>query len=573
MRLHWRRKSYEVLPALSIRGPELRKSLHRVTLAGMLCMAWLTIFAGSRATIFGRMLGFSNFDFGLFAALPFLATFGQLIAAVLIEESGLRKYQYMHFGVAHRALWLVVAAIPLFLPIPSRLAVWTMLITLAISWFFAALATPAWWSWMGDLIPRRIRGRYFAARQRWYQAVQILVVVVVGIGLQCLTRDDRPMTAETQPVFLWGLMGVFALGGICGIVDILLFRRIREVVPSVPHGPRVPAIRINVPSSSGGMRGQTVFAYQYAREMCREMLLDPMKDRAFRHVVLYLACMTAAITAAGPFYYLICLKTLGFTEIATDIVFLVVGPLVGIASAKILGRHLDRWGNRPVLVISTILTLFGGIFMLMASPTTPNPAFLVDGINSVSAAAGKLFGGDGWVWVDGSTPISSYLLILAGTCLATCGWTGVMLAQSRIMLDFADGQGRSKYLAASSVLISFGGVFGGLIGGWAAESFDVLQNAPIILGPFLWNNWHVVVLVSMSFRPIAMIWLYHMPKTVASERKLNIRQIRTNVYNFVNTRLFYRWRVYGWSNTPRPQRRKKTKDSPAAKNRKDKPTP
>ena len=162
--MSWRSKSYEVLPALSVRGPELRRALRTATTAWMFGVVWLACTAGSRVTFFGRMLGFDDFHFGMMSAIPFAATFGQLIAVILIERSGLRKYQFLHCGFIHRAMWIVIAAIPFVLPVPSKWAVWTMLAALGISWLLAALSIPAWMTWMGDLIPRRIRGRYFATR-------------------------------------------------------------------------------------------------------------------------------------------------------------------------------------------------------------------------------------------------------------------------------------------------------------------------------------------------------------------------------------------------------------------------
>jgi len=119
----------------------------------MFGVAWMTCVGGSRLTIFGRMLGFSDFDFGVLAAIPFLARFGQLIATILIERTGLRKYQFIDCALIHRMLWLAMAAIPLMLPIPSRWGVRMMLVMLGVSWFAMALATPAWVTWMGDLIP------------------------------------------------------------------------------------------------------------------------------------------------------------------------------------------------------------------------------------------------------------------------------------------------------------------------------------------------------------------------------------------------------------------------------------
>jgi hypothetical protein len=71
------------------------------------------------------------------------------------------------------------------------------------------------------------------------------------------------------------------------------------------------------------------------------------------------------------------------------------------------------------------------------------------------------------------------------------------------MLNFSDGPGRSKYVAASAVLIGIGGTLGGLAGGLVAQNLEFLQSNP--LGPFLWNNWHATFVISL----LARVAAYH----------------------------------------------------------------
>ena len=107
--MSWRSKSYEVLPALSVRGPELRRSLRIVTAAWMFGVVWMVCISGSHVKVFGRILGFYDFAFGVMAALPWMASFGQIIAAVIIERTGLRKYQFIECVAINRLLWAAVA--------------------------------------------------------------------------------------------------------------------------------------------------------------------------------------------------------------------------------------------------------------------------------------------------------------------------------------------------------------------------------------------------------------------------------------------------------------------------------
>ena len=106
-------------------------------------VVWLSIIGSSGVRVFAKMLGFSEFEFGLMTAIPNVANVAQLLASVLLERTGLRKYQFLYCSSVHRLLWLVVAVIPFALPVPSRVAVVCMLLTLAFSWFMNALGAPA----------------------------------------------------------------------------------------------------------------------------------------------------------------------------------------------------------------------------------------------------------------------------------------------------------------------------------------------------------------------------------------------------------------------------------------------
>ena len=107
--LSWlRHKSYDVLPALSVRKAELRRSLRLVTGAWALGIIWMMCTTGPWMNTFRRMLGFNNFHFGLMQALPFVAAFGNLAATIHIERTGLRKFHFILWGGISRLLWLVV---------------------------------------------------------------------------------------------------------------------------------------------------------------------------------------------------------------------------------------------------------------------------------------------------------------------------------------------------------------------------------------------------------------------------------------------------------------------------------
>ncbi|HUU23533.1 MAG TPA: MFS transporter [Phycisphaerae bacterium] len=528
--MSWKRRSYEAVPALRVRGPHLRRALRMVTLAWMFGVVWISAASGSHFKVFATSLGFGDFAFGLLGTLPFLATFGQLLAALMIERTGLLKYQFIQCAAVHRLLWLAVAAVPLVLPRPSALAVAAVLVILSASSFMGALSAPAWLTWMGALIPRRIRGRYFATRERLALCVQM--VVVIGLGV-LMDRVYRAGDLEVSQVGMWAISAILAGGAVFGLIDILMFHRVPEVLPP----PSEEDAR--APSGQGARGGVTL----------RRFLLEPLRDGAFRSYVLYGATMTFSLTVAGWFYWRNAMENLGFGNLATNVLFLVIGPLAGIWASRRWGRAIDRWGRRPVLIFCTAGAALSALSWLLIPPKAACPAFLTRAVAWWLAALGQ----QDWAAHAAEVPVTPYLLAALSCVIGGATWSGINLAQTGIVLGFSDGSGRSRYVAASSVLISTGGMLGGLIGGSVATALASLQAHPIHWGPFLWNNWHATFALSFAARLVTILWLVRMPDPGAASVRSLARYMGMNVYNGVVTRLFYTLRVFGWQ---QPGRRK-----------------
>ena len=529
--MSWRSQSYDELPALSVRGPELRSSLRIVTMAWMYGIVWQTCVSGSQVTDFSKMVGFDSFDIGLMTAVPFVATFSQLFAAILIERTGLRKFQFLHCATAHRLLWIPIALVPLVLPAPSGLAVVMVLALMASSSFLASLSSPAWTTWMADLIPRRIRGRYFATRGIWSQAVSLVVVVVLGLLLDnqwplfnlvaglfgvSLPQDDH--TREQSKLYL--ICGIFAIGALFGATDILKFLKIREVL-----SPR---------------RGESLSPHKDATLV--SLLIDPLRDRVFRHYAGYGLTITFATSASSWFYFIFSREKLGFSNLGTNLLFLMIAPLGVMASAMMWGKFVDRWGRRPVLIVSTFGAGISVLPWFFATRYTPHPQFVEVAANWLSAHAGALWGNPDARWITPGQPVGAYLLAVLACIIGGVSWSGIGLAQTGIVMGFSDGSGRSKSVAASSVLISSGGILGGLAGGALVQWLQPMPE----FGPFHWGSIHACFLLSMLACLGSIFWLQGMPDPGSAPVRVMLQQMRSNIYNALQSRWSYPFRIFGW---------------------------
>ncbi len=315
------------------------------------------------------------------------------------------------------------------------------------------------------------------------------------------------------------ICAIFAVGAVLGAVDILMFRKVRDLVPHKPPQP---------PTGS-------------AFSAMRELLVEPLKDKVFRNYVSYGATIAFTATFSGWYFWRHSTEGLGFSKLGTNCLFMVIGPLAGNVAIQGWGKLQDRWGRRPVLVLATIGTCLSIVPWFFTSRHLPNPRPLLDAVNWAWAhvsGAGTL--------LSPAAPVSAYLLGALACVLGGIAWGGVGLAQTGITLHFADGRGRSKYVAASAVLISCGGVLGGLLGGVMVQSLEFLRTNPIRWGPFEWNHWQASFLVSLIVRLASLAWLVHMPDPGAQPVRLMLRYLTANVSNAVSARMFYPLRVFGW---------------------------
>lgn len=503
--MFWRSKSYEVLPALSVRGETLRRTLRRVTLAWMFGSVWMFGVGGATMLNFADLARFTEFHWGLMSALGFAATLAQLPASWLIERTGLRKLHFIWTLCIGRSIWLLVALMPLALwVLPAATVLWTTIILIFLSQTISNFSTPAWSTWMADLIPSRIRGRYFAVRRRWAIAAQLVASTSIGAVLYLavppsarMLLKDQLLSAADLPGLVWALCGIFLVAAVCGLMDGLLFRPVREVVCQSPPR-RISLVQI---------------------------VSEPLRNRRFVRFALAMAALTFGVTLGAPYYGLTCRKHLGLNDFWTNVALMVCGPVGGMLTSRYWGRLVDRWGRRPVLLLGAGLLVFEVWGWLVIPPARP--------------------------W--------SFLVFLV-TFYGGISWACNMIVQFNTLLSFTDEGGKSTYIAAHSLIVSLAGIAGGLIGGHLARLWSGWQWQ---VGPLVFVNYHLMFLLSGVVRAQSLLWLSGLTEPGTRPARQLIRQMSLSAYQQIATVIFLPARLIGMP--PRPHARLDRDDDRPAK--------
>ena len=401
----------------SVFNPTTRISLKRVVAAWGFGAAFMSITSGAVYTAFARELGANDFVFGVLAAALPLMSFLQVFAAKLVEHSGKRKRQMLIAGLLGRGLWAVVALLPLIARahpgwLDKRELLNFVVGGVLLAGAIQAFTTPAFFSWMTDLVPSRVRSSFFARRMQFGTIAALLTTVATGI------LADQFADMRVYCVLI-------AFAGISGMLDIAIFIGVREP----PTGNEKIAAEI-APEIESKTKRQSPPMW--------EMMKLPLRDLAVRRLLLFLSVLTFSYGFQGPFLWLHAKEYLHLSKTLTGL--LLAGlPLVAIAlTMPFWGGVLQRYGNRPVMRFASMGMAFTAVGWLVARPSAWDVLPILIFISGSLSGALELANQNLMMKLAPHVPRSSMAAltsIAAGTSFAAAAWLAGALAQSMVWIN------------------------------------------------------------------------------------------------------------------------------------------
>ncbi|OBZ10516.1 MFS transporter [Bacillus sp. FJAT-27264] len=158
-----------------------RKNLQIATFEGIPATIFQVLLQGQFLTGFLLYLGATSSQIGFVLALTTLVNIGQIGVAFLIQRLPSRKWAMVTFVALHRILWGSTGLVPFIFPKEYWVIAFIALYTTA---FIANTAGSVLWSSViSDLVPPKVRGRYFGIRNTFLNALGSLVMYGGGIVL------------------------------------------------------------------------------------------------------------------------------------------------------------------------------------------------------------------------------------------------------------------------------------------------------------------------------------------------------------------------------------------------------
>jgi MFS family permease len=212
---------------------------------------------------FALALGTGETFAGLVATVPMLAgaTLQLATPRFLQRASSYKKWVVACVSLQAAALLLM----PLAALFVGGAAAAMIFFAAAIYWAASQASGPAWNTWIEEIVPRRLRARFFAFRSRISQACTLLGFAVGGIALQFGTSNGWLLAA---------FIGIFLTGSACRFLSAWFLSRHSE--PS---------------------RGR----YQARQVSMRDFFLRA-RAGVGTPLVFYLLAMQAAVQISGPYF-------------------------------------------------------------------------------------------------------------------------------------------------------------------------------------------------------------------------------------------------------------------------------
>ncbi|RYZ59412.1 MAG: MFS transporter [Proteobacteria bacterium] len=307
---------------------DLAKGLKLLMYDGAMSTIMGSLTGGAFLVTFALLLGASNLAIGVIAAAAPLSQIMQIPAILLIEKIRSRKRIVVIAATMGRMFLFSCALLPWF-PYPE-LRIPLFVLALFLYNVMGSISGCAWNTWMHDLIPQEIMGRFFGKRL----AVSTAFAAVLSLGAGVMV--DRSM-GPGGGTYTYSLL--FFVGSFAGFWGVFALSKVPE--------PKMVSHQL---------------------ERLFPMMKKPFKDKNYRRLIIFLATWNFAVNLAAPFYTVYMIKELGMS-LGWIIGLSVMSQGINVLFFNIWGKLADRFSNKSCLTVAGPLFIIGiGLWPFLTMP-------------------------------------------------------------------------------------------------------------------------------------------------------------------------------------------------------------
>ncbi len=310
-------------------------------------MVWANVTNGIAFTGYWKELGVSDTVYGVLLALPSLANAFQFIASYYMEKTLKRKKLFIVTGLVQRVSWIPFALVPYVVPMDaSHLRAWIAGVLVFASAAMMPFMNVAFFSICDDVIPIRIRGRYFAARSRVATITALVVGILIGMLLDAM--PGMP-----------GYSAAFLIAGVMGTLDICCF------------------VFMKLPPMRETPKKKPVFS----------MMRSVLSDGRYMRIVTLTTLFLFSVNLAAPYFNVYMQGNMKMTSLQITLYTQIAGNLALILVVTRWGRALDRFGSKPTIKVGGFFVAIMPLFWLVIGKGNYLPVILLNMLSGATWCA------------------------------------------------------------------------------------------------------------------------------------------------------------------------------------------
>lgn len=285
---------------------------------------------GSYLVLYALEFGATSTQIGLMSTIISLASMAALLPGAHLAEKWIdpkRAVLLFSRGLG-QTVWVALGLLPFFLT--GQPAVYGIITLRAARAFTMQAANPAWTMLSGRIVPRRMRGTYFASRNIAKQAAALLVIPAAGWLIDRLG-------------FPFGYQLCFSLAAVTGLLAFWMYARIPFEAPKQARA-------------------------AVEKDQKRKIWSNVSAKRNFWTFCATSVCWTFSVQLAAPFFSVYLVETLGATAGIVG-TLAAVQNLTALPGQMLYGRWLDRRGIKWTYRLSGLLIpLLPWMWLLATGP-------------------------------------------------------------------------------------------------------------------------------------------------------------------------------------------------------------
>jgi len=307
-----------------------RAGMQHSVLEGSFSIAHVTLTGPVFLTGYLLLNGASDLQLAFMLSIPYFLMIFQLIAAYLTSRIGSRKGLCSIGIVCFRGVHVILALLPFIPGVSGSERLWIIFGVLMFSHLSFMLLANTWWHWMADLVPERIRGRYFGFKAGLALVLGTFWSLAGGALLDYFKRHGEPA---------YGFCILFCVASAFALIGLLFLRRQYE--PPM-HPEPVPSLR---------------------------QIFGILKNDNFRRACLWFFIwnfgLGLMIALSGK--HMLSYMGMTFQQV---MLYSVIVNLIGFATAKQWGKLIDAVGTRTVLLLGGLICALVPMVWLFTKPGT-----------------------------------------------------------------------------------------------------------------------------------------------------------------------------------------------------------